>query len=758
MSWMGGWFDPELEDLFRDDPDLRETAQQIRAARPDVEADPRFQNRLRAQLVAEAARGRGPLGIRRGWRLGPSHAAWGGAILGVALIGATVLTFISGSPADRTITAISDVSAQPELNPDHVITVAFNQPMDEVTVEKGVRIQPATKVAYSWHDNTLLISPVYHLAGNTAYTVTIKQDYIKATSGASASAPLVIPFATAPTPPPAVGVATPPSLAPSVVGSNVTGGSLLFAPDGSVVSTEGLAPQAPTFAPVATATPSSTTSPSPSASASPSATPTVSSSPAPGGVVEFPATGSPAQLGPAATAAAFSPNGSYLATAVDDGNGGSKIVVSLSDGTQRLRLTDSTVPVTALTWSSNDRIVYTTGSAVYSVDLSRTTQTLYTQISGASITALDPGGSYAYVAPVSGTGGDLVNITTGTAQQLQGAVADVAFSGDGSTVAWVDEASSQARLFTEAVGQNAPASVSVLNPSAQLADVTLDIDGDEVAYLATASGSAPQLVVAQLPSGTPLAVGSPASASSIAVSPGGNQVAFISNTGAGPVVEEASVPGATAARVGAQIPAAANSTLHAFVEAQVRDDLATLATLSAPGVNAEASTPSTLSREYVISTYLTPQGVVSANVELIVDPTTGHASAEVASETLSLVRMSPGNGYLVNSILSTPLHDESSGPHVVQVSSSTASGVTTLQVSFDSDLNPFTVAGAFTVLSASGAPLSSTASYDADSRTATVILDSESTGVLTLEIATTLGDVDGQTLARTFQTTVGASS
>jgi dipeptidyl aminopeptidase/acylaminoacyl peptidase len=474
--------------------------------------------------------------------------------------------------------------------------------------------------------------------------------------------------------------------------------------------------------------------------------------------VEFPATGSPAQLGPAATAAAFSPNGSYLATAIDDGTGGSKIVVSLSDGSQRLKLTDSTAPVTALTWSSNDRIVYTTGSAVDSVDLSRTTQTLYTQISGASITALDPGGSYAYVAPISGTGGDLVNITTGTAQQLQGAVADVAFSGDGSTVAWVDESTSQARLFTEAVGQNAPASVSVLNPSAQLADVTLDIDGDEVAYLATASGSAPQLVVAQLPSGTPLAVGSPASASSIAVSPGGDEIAFISNTAAGPVVEEASVPGATAARVGAQIPAAANSTLHAFVEAQVRDDLATLATLSAPGVNAAASTPSNLSRAYVISTYLKPLGVVSASIELIVDPTTGHASAEVASETLSLVRMAPGNAYLVSSILSTPLHDESSGPHVVQVSSSTQSGVTTLQVSFDSDLNPFTVAGAFTVLSASGEQLASTASYDADSRTATVTLGSTSTGVLTLEIATTLGDVDGQTLARTFQTTVGASS
>ena len=59
MAWMGGWFDPELEDLFHDEPELLETAQKVRAARPRVEPDPRFQNRLRAQLVAEASRGAG---------------------------------------------------------------------------------------------------------------------------------------------------------------------------------------------------------------------------------------------------------------------------------------------------------------------------------------------------------------------------------------------------------------------------------------------------------------------------------------------------------------------------------------------------------------------------------------------------------------------------------------------------------------------------------------------------------------------------
>jgi hypothetical protein len=56
MAWMGGWFDPELEDLFHGEPELLETAQKVRAARPRVEPDPRFQNRLRAAGGVSARR------------------------------------------------------------------------------------------------------------------------------------------------------------------------------------------------------------------------------------------------------------------------------------------------------------------------------------------------------------------------------------------------------------------------------------------------------------------------------------------------------------------------------------------------------------------------------------------------------------------------------------------------------------------------------------------------------------------------------
>jgi hypothetical protein len=761
MAWMGGWFDPELEELFHDEPELLETARQVRAARPRVEPDPRFQNRLRAQLVAEASRGANVRGVRRWWRLGPTHFAWGGAFVGAALITATVLTFVSNHTADQTVTAFSQLTAQHSVSPSQVITVAFNQPMDEQAVEKGVHIQPAIKVSYSWKNNDLVITPAYHLSANTPYTVTIAETAIRSVSGASAAAPINITFGTEPTPTPAP--VRPPSLNPAVLGQNGTGGSLLYAPDGSVVSTVGLS----------AASASSDATPSATASASPPASPTVTpegvipqAPEVPGALVDFPGGGgTPAQIGQfgsSPSAAAFSPSLRYLAVAVDDGNGGSWIVTSQSDGSHAVRLADSSTPVTELTWSSNDRIIYTDGANIASVDFTKQTKSLYTLPSGSgTITELATGGAYAYVAPSSGTGGALLDIPTGTDQVLQGAVTDVAFSGDGTQVAWVDQSSTPARLLTETVGQSAPTVVSLPDATATPSEVALDMKGDEAAYLSTDVSGVAELAVAQLPSGTVLAVESPANAAQLTLSPGGNQVAFVSNTAGGASVEEATVPGASAQMTGPQIPAGANATLQQFVQAQVGQDgqpnLNTLAALSAPNVNAASQTPQNLSRAYVISTYRDAQGRVGASVELIVDPSPGHTTARVASERLLIAKNSSGE-YVVTQAQTSQLLDESAGPHVVQVTSNTAAGVTTLQVSFDSDLNPGTVADAISVLSQSGATLSSTAVYNADTRTATLTIDNAPSGTLTVEIATTLADYEGQALAQSFKTQVAASS
>jgi Bacterial Ig-like domain len=758
MAWMGGWFDPELEDLFHDEPELLETAKTVRAARPRVEPDPRFQNRLRAQLVAEASRGHSVRGVRRWWRLGPAHFAWGGAFVGAALITATVLTFVSNHTVDQTVTAYSQLTAQHSVSPNQVITVAFNQPMNEQAVEAGVHIRPAVKVSFAWKNNNLVISPAHHLSANTPYTVHIDQTALKASSGASAAAPINITFGTAPTPPPTP--VTPPTLNPVVLGSNGTGGSLFYSPDGSLLSTAGLLPQSATTSPSASATAAST----PSASPTPTPEGLITQAPeVPGGLIEFPRAGTPWQIEASSpTAAAFSPNGKYLALAVDDGNGGSRIITLRSDGTQPVRRIDSPTPITALTWATSDQIIYTDGTSVDSVAVSNGKNALYTLPSGSgTITALAPGGAYAYVAPASGTGGALLNLTTKADQVLQGAVSDVAFSGDGATVAWIDQSAQPARLLTEAVGQGAPALVSTPGATASPSDVALDLKGDEVAYLSTDSTGISKLVVAQLPSGTPLAIESPSNASQLTLSPVGDQIAFISNNAGGASIEQAGVPGTTTKGTGPAIPAAANATLQHFVQAQVghdgQPDVVALAGLSAADVNAAAFTPPDLSRAYILSTYLA-QGGVAASVELIVDPNAGHTTARVASETLLLARDATGDYVVTSAALTSQLSDESAGPHVVQVSSSTAGGVTTLQVRFDSDLDANSIAAAISVLSTSGATLSSTATYNPDTRTATVTIVNAPAGTLTLDIATTLSDVDGQNLASSFTTKVQASS
>ena len=410
MSWMGGWFDPELEDLFHDEPELLQMAQQVRASRPRVEADPRFQNRLRAQLVAEASRGRGALGVRRRWRLGPAGFAWGGAVVGAALITATVFTFVSNNTQSQVVTGISQLTAKHSVSPNQVITVAFNQPMNERAVELGVHIQPAVTVHFSWKGNNLVISPVYHLAANTPYLVTIAKTAIRSASGASGVATISIPFGTAPTPTPAP--VAPPTLSPIVLGLNGTGGSLLYSPDGStLLSTAGLVAGSSTVPPSASASPSPTATP---ASSTPTPEGGISGAPeVPGGLVQYTTSGTATSIGSTPTAIAYSPNGGrYLAMAVDDGNGGSRIVTSLTNGSQHAKLTNSPTQVTDLTWATNDRIIYTDGTTVNSVDLSHRTAVLYTLPSGSgTITALAPGGAYAYVAPATGAGGALLNVT-----------------------------------------------------------------------------------------------------------------------------------------------------------------------------------------------------------------------------------------------------------------------------------------------------------------------------------------------------------
>ena len=355
-------------------------------------------------------------------------------MVGAALITATVLTFVSSHTPDQTVTAFSQLTAQHSVSPNQVITVAFNQPMNEDAVEAGVHIQPAIKVSFSWKNNDLVISPAYHLSANTPYTVTIAKTAIRASSGALAVAPINITFGTAPTPTPGPTVTAPPSLSPGVWSGSKTEPAMARCSTrrtGHSVSTVGLAPGVGDY----TSQSPTATAPAPTPDGEPDADTRRhdhANSRGAGIARRIPRNRqlqrSSDRCRPSA-AAHSRPHGGRATSqrAVDNGNWRlERIVVTRSDGTQtREAWSIPPTPVTALTWATNDRIIYTDRhhrSRQLIVSKAEGQHAVHAYRCRARSSRSPSVGAYAYVSPAAGTGGALLNINTGTAQVLTGAV------------------------------------------------------------------------------------------------------------------------------------------------------------------------------------------------------------------------------------------------------------------------------------------------------------------------------------------------
>ena len=759
MTAPTNWTDPELEDLFREDRALHQTARLLHSSRPEPVVDPQFERRLKAQLMQAAEtrpvrKGSGRANVLREprrpfWmRLRAAHFAWGGAGLGVALTAATVVALLAGNQgpggSTRTVVATSPVAAEHLVSPNNAILVSFNQPMDHSAVEAGLHIVPATQVTTAWQGNRLVITPVHHLAGNTPYTVTIPQTALIAASGARAAAPVQINFGTAPTPPPTVGSPLPPVMIQDPLGPAANAGVLLFAPDSGVVTNAVAATAAsptpspspsPSATPTATLTPSAT-SPTPApVPPSPAAIPTGGSS-----LVELPAQSrSPLVLGPAATAAAFSPDGSQLATAVPSSSG-TDVAVSRADGTNQGTLTHSAAPVVALAWTSASKLEYATAESVKSVDLNGVATTVAANTPG-TIAALSPGGDFAYLAPSGGTQGRLLALDDGTVTPLAGndQAADVAFSGDGSAVAWIDRSAAKPLLMAAPAGSAAAATVSILDPGSGLGALALNKDGGRVAYNEVLNDGTGRLVVAELPTGAPVAIAT--GASQVVFSPSGGALAVRIPSQQGASVALDQLPG-TNASSDQVVPAAASQVLHAFLDAQVAANRSALAGLTAPGVMNPSVPQSGLSRAMLINAVQRANGTVDAVASLLVDPTSSRPTTLAAVETLTLAQR--GGSYVVSVVNATPLRQLASGPHVTSMTSTEQKGTLIARVGFDSDLAAASVPGAITVQNASGNTVPVTVTYDVNTRTATLTLSPIPSGALSVVVGTALRDVNGQ--------------
>lgn len=172
--------DPELDQLFEHEPELKELAQLMRARpHPAAQADPSptFRTALKQRLMREAwERASQPALPWYRRLLAPQPLAMAGATLGALLIVFTVFVFVTTpGGTNNTVTVRSELNNARTVSLVTSIPLTFTQAMDTASVQTAVTIVPATQATYQWQDNNkkLTITPVHDLAPNTQYVVKI---------------------------------------------------------------------------------------------------------------------------------------------------------------------------------------------------------------------------------------------------------------------------------------------------------------------------------------------------------------------------------------------------------------------------------------------------------------------------------------------------------------------------------------------------------------------------------------------------------
>jgi Bacterial Ig-like domain len=229
--------DPELDDILQDQElrRLGELLSSTRRAEPPL--DEAFRSGLRRQLMQQAwdmSEGRPSL-----WRrvFAPPGLAWVGATAGLVLIaGVVVLSVMQPSGGGfNQIFINSPIDGSNAVALQQPILVAFNQPMNHQTTEAAVQIAPATNVSFSWQlNNTLAVQPTSgNLAPNTQYQVTIGPTATTAT-GQPLNTAQTITFVTQPPAPPTASPS--PSPRAPVSPSSLLTGEHQVAPLGGIAS------------------------------------------------------------------------------------------------------------------------------------------------------------------------------------------------------------------------------------------------------------------------------------------------------------------------------------------------------------------------------------------------------------------------------------------------------------------------------------------------------------------------------------------
>ncbi len=220
---MNARHDPELVDVLQDE-EMRRIGELLSTTRRSEPAiDDAFRTGLRRQLMQQAwemGEGRPSL-----WRrlFAPPGLAWVGATAGLVLIAGLVVFYTTQQPGGfNQIFVQSPIDGSRAVALQQPILVNFNQPMDHPSTEAAVQIMPATNVSFSWSSNTLAVQPANGvLAPNTQYQVTIGST-AKTASGQALNTAQTITFVTQPPAPPTPSPSPTPR-APATPSSLLTG-------------------------------------------------------------------------------------------------------------------------------------------------------------------------------------------------------------------------------------------------------------------------------------------------------------------------------------------------------------------------------------------------------------------------------------------------------------------------------------------------------------------------------------------------------
>lgn len=780
----------DLANILEGEPHLIALARQAKDGRPTAMMSVHATQMLRDQLMIEA-RGR----RRRFGFLRPSatvRIAWGMAVIGLAFGVAGVASLSNHGLNNETIilSATSSIDHQHSVALNNTLTVAFNEPMNETSVDQAVTISPATAFTTSWTGNTLVIHPLHSLAANTPYTIAIKKTVARTSSGTAPAHDLTISFGTAPSAAPTPsnhGTTSPPTASTTPLGS-VTAGSALSPAGGSDVAGASVLPATPSgSAPSPAGSPTTSPSITPSATTTPSTTPggilTTSTSAAPSlGLLS--ATGQTV-LGPETGSVAVDASGTQVASV--NATTGAITVTSLT-GTSR-PLGVIATPSSPLCWLGEDHISYVANNAVTTVSIPTPSSTSNLPTSetplppSATVVAFAPGCNVAVIGeqaaaaspsptttatttPSAGPQSPsasttlttthqeaFLNLSTGSQSPIASLVGQPSFTHDGSTAAWLSSNGAHEQLN---IGSSGGAATTIIPLTAQETGSTNAVISPDGALIAIQEAGATGLVdvVSTTTSSVVGTVEGSGATTPVAWDPSGDALITEGAVTYGTqLVALASIPASWYATGG--VGPATTALMTSFLDAEVAQDTSSVYSQLSASTDLSGTLPQTLSRGYIVSRAQLSPSTITYLTRLVRDGVNG-AAPQWANQTVTLT--SSNGRFQITSVVISPLGTIPAGPNVLTASLTQNISGTTVQISFDSDLNPATVAKTFTLTPAgSSTPLVTTATYDVDTRTVTVTsTDATATLPVTLTGGTSLEDINETALSASFSTPLSA--